>query len=201
MACLGPLHTLWFFLFFFIPCDLKSSNHELVLGQTVSRPYLPGPQRRKWQPTPVSLPGKSHGQRSLAGLHSMGSQRVRHDWATSLHFPGLPAPNCHSICLLLSLLLCIKNPRENLSVWALIPLLSPTGVKMEKTHQTQAFTLRHPAQWDWLPALSPWAWAHHQPVEHNLGPSSLSDPTALNSSPNWNSSPNFEFFTNFLVRL
>ena len=25
------------------------------------------PWRRKWQPTPVFLPGKSHGQRSLAG--------------------------------------------------------------------------------------------------------------------------------------
>jgi len=33
--------------------------------------------RRKWQPTPVFLPGKSHGQRSLVGLQSMGSQRVR----------------------------------------------------------------------------------------------------------------------------
>ena len=34
------------------------------------------PWRRKWQPTPVLLPRKSHGQRSLV---SMGSQRVRHD--------------------------------------------------------------------------------------------------------------------------
>ena len=25
------------------------------------------PWRRKWQPTPVSLPGESHGQRSLVG--------------------------------------------------------------------------------------------------------------------------------------
>ena len=25
------------------------------------------PWRRKWQPTPVFLPGKAHGQRSLAG--------------------------------------------------------------------------------------------------------------------------------------
>ena len=25
------------------------------------------PWRRRWQPTPVFLPGKSHGQRSLAG--------------------------------------------------------------------------------------------------------------------------------------
>ena len=33
------------------------------------------PWRRKWQPTPISLPGKSHGQRSLAGyIQFMGSQ-------------------------------------------------------------------------------------------------------------------------------
>ena len=31
------------------------------------------PWRRKWQPTPVFLPGKSHGQRSMSG--SMGSQK------------------------------------------------------------------------------------------------------------------------------
>ena len=30
--------------------------------------------RSKWQTTPVLLPGKSHGQRSLGGLQSMGSQ-------------------------------------------------------------------------------------------------------------------------------
>ena len=28
--------------------------------------------RRKWQPTPVFLPGKSHGQRSLAGYSPWG---------------------------------------------------------------------------------------------------------------------------------
>ena len=30
------------------------------------------PWRRKWQPTPVFLPGKSHGQRSLVGCSSWG---------------------------------------------------------------------------------------------------------------------------------
>ena len=29
-------------------------------------------QRRQWQPTPVLLPGKSHGQRSLVGCHLWG---------------------------------------------------------------------------------------------------------------------------------
>ena len=42
------------------------------------------PWRRKWQPTPVSLPGESHGRRSLVGYSLQGSQRVGHDWATSL---------------------------------------------------------------------------------------------------------------------
>ena len=39
------------------------------------------PWRRKWQPTPVFLPGESHGQRSLAGYSPCG-HRVGHDWAT-----------------------------------------------------------------------------------------------------------------------
>ena len=30
------------------------------------------PWRRAWQPTPVFLPGKSHGQRSLAGYSPWG---------------------------------------------------------------------------------------------------------------------------------
>ena len=30
------------------------------------------PWRRKWQPTPVFLPGKPHGHRNLAGYNSCG---------------------------------------------------------------------------------------------------------------------------------
>ena len=30
------------------------------------------PRRRKWQPTPIFLPGKSRGQRSLEGYSSWG---------------------------------------------------------------------------------------------------------------------------------
>ena len=30
------------------------------------------PWKRKWQPTPVSLPGESHGQRSLVGYSPWG---------------------------------------------------------------------------------------------------------------------------------
>ena len=35
--------------------------------------------RRKWQPTPVFLPGKSHGQRSLVGYSPWGCTKSRYD--------------------------------------------------------------------------------------------------------------------------
>ena len=40
------------------------------------------PWRREWQPAPVSLPGASHGQRSLAGYGPWCPQSVGHDLAT-----------------------------------------------------------------------------------------------------------------------
>ena len=36
--------------------------------------------RRKWQPTPVFLPGESQGWGKPGGLPSMGSNRVRDNW-------------------------------------------------------------------------------------------------------------------------
>ena len=40
------------------------------------------PWRRKWPPAPVFLPGKSHGQRSLAGYYPQDHRRVQHNLAT-----------------------------------------------------------------------------------------------------------------------
>ena len=38
------------------------------------------PWRRKWQTTPVFLPGEFHGQRSLAGYNPWGLKSIRHNW-------------------------------------------------------------------------------------------------------------------------
>ena len=48
------------------------------------------PWRRKWQPTPVFLPGDSHGQKSLVGYSPRG-HRVRPNWATTPP-PSSPPP-------------------------------------------------------------------------------------------------------------
>ena len=42
--------------------------------------------RRKWQPTPVVLPGKSYGQRSLSGYSPWSHERDEHDFATKQLF-------------------------------------------------------------------------------------------------------------------
>ena len=47
-----------------------------ILGLGIS------PWRRKWQSTPVFLPGKFHGQRSLVGDSLWGHKRVGHDLPT-----------------------------------------------------------------------------------------------------------------------
>jgi len=37
------------------------------------------PWRRKWKPTPVLLPGESHGERSLVGYSPRGRKESAHD--------------------------------------------------------------------------------------------------------------------------
>ena len=40
------------------------------------------PWRRKWQPTPVFWPGKSHGERRLVGYSPWGHERFKYDLET-----------------------------------------------------------------------------------------------------------------------
>ena len=46
------------------------------------------PWRRKWQPTPVFLPGESHGQRSLVGYSPRGHKESGTTEQLHFHFCG-----------------------------------------------------------------------------------------------------------------
>ena len=72
-----------------LPWWFRGQSVCLQCGKPGFNPWVGKiPWRRKWQPTPVFLPGKSHGWKNLVRLQSMGLQRVGHDWATSLtHSP------------------------------------------------------------------------------------------------------------------
>ena len=70
-----------------LPWWLRQWSVCLQWGRTGFNPWVGKiPWRRKWQPTPVFLPGNSQEWRNLVGYKSMESQRVRHNWATSHSF-------------------------------------------------------------------------------------------------------------------
>ena len=79
--------------------DGKESSCKADLGPIpgLGRPL----KRRKWQLTPVFLPGDYHRQRSLVGHSPMGSQRVGHNWETNtfafLFFIKHPAPTTNPL--------------------------------------------------------------------------------------------------------
>ena len=70
--------------------------------------------RRQWHPTPVLLPGKSHGRRSLVGrLQSMGWLRVGHNWAASLSRIGEGSGNPLQG-------FCLENLRDGGAWWVAV---------------------------------------------------------------------------------
>jgi len=46
-------------------------NSPAMRETRVCSPGQEMPWRREWQPIPVFLPGESHGQRSLVGVHGV----------------------------------------------------------------------------------------------------------------------------------
>ena len=62
-------------------------NHLPAMRETWFNPWVGKiPWRRKWQPTPVLLPGKSNGQRSLVGYSSRGSKESNTTERLHFHF-------------------------------------------------------------------------------------------------------------------
>ena len=74
-------------------------------------------QRRQWHPTPILLPGKSHGRRSLVGCSRWG--RYESDTTERLHFHF--SLSCigegNSNPLQCS---CLENPRDGGAWWAAV---------------------------------------------------------------------------------
>ena len=88
----------------------------LVVLQAFGKPQLTN-WRRQWHPTPVLLPGKSHGRKSLVGCSPWG--REESDTTERLHFhfslscigEGNGSPLQCS---------CLENPRDGGAWWAAI---------------------------------------------------------------------------------
>ena len=86
-------------------------------------------QRRQWQPTPVLLPGKSHGWRSLVGSSPWGheesdtTERIHFHFSLSCIGEGNGTPLQSS---------CLENPRDRGAWWTVI-----YGVAQSRTRLRQ----------------------------------------------------------------
>ena len=86
-------------------------------------------QRRQWHPTPVLLPGKFHGWRSLVGCSPWG--REESDMTEWLHFhfslsctgEGNGNPLQYS---------CLENPREGGAWWAAIYGVAQSWTRLKR---------------------------------------------------------------------
>ena len=57
----------------------QKTKNLLAMQETWGDPWVGKiPWRRTWQPTPVLLPEKSHGQRSLVGYSPWGHETSAH---------------------------------------------------------------------------------------------------------------------------
>ena len=93
--------------------------------------------RRQWHPTPVLLPGKSHGRRSLVGCSPWCPQRVRHDWATSLSRTGEGKGNPLQCS-------CLENPRDGRAWWALVYGVAQSRTRLKQLSSSSSSMLVRP---------------------------------------------------------
>ena len=74
-------------------------------------------QRRQWQPTPVLLPGKSHGQRSLVGCSPWGLEESDTTERLHFHFSLSCIGEGNGNPLQCS---CLENPMDGGAWWAAV---------------------------------------------------------------------------------
>ena len=107
--------------------------------------------RRQWQPTPVLLPGKSHGWRSLVGCSPWG--REDSDTTERLHFhfslscigEGNGNPFQCS---------CLENPRDRGAWWAAIYGVAQSRTRLKRLSSSSRQRVQR-RQWQLAPVLLP----------------------------------------------
>ena len=91
-------------------------------------------RRRQWQPTPVLLHGKSHGQRSLVGCSPWGrtesdtTERLHFDFSLSCTGEGNGSPLQCS---------CLENPRDGGACWAAVYGVTESRTRLKRQQQQQ----------------------------------------------------------------
>ena len=142
ISCLTTSSLLWFMdLTFQVPMQYCSLQHQSLLLSPVTstkqqRKTIEWERwRRQWQPTPVVLPGKSHGWRGLVGFSPWGHEES--DTTKWLHFhfslscieEGNGNPFHYS---------CLENPRDGRAWWAAVYGVAQSQTWLERLHSSSS---------------------------------------------------------------
>ena len=96
--------------YYFLCATTKPYCYHFIYGDILS-------QRRRWHPTPVLLPGKSHGWRSLVGCSPWGREESDTTERLPFHFSLSCTGEGNGNLLQCS---CLENPRDGGAWWAAV---------------------------------------------------------------------------------
>ena len=125
-VCFGISVDDWLSLCSYIACCLGEASWDGCCQQLEWCQVLD--QRRQWHPTPVLLPGKSHGWRSLVGCSLWGCW----GWDTTEHLHFHFSLSCigegNGNPLQCS---CLENPRDRAAWWAAVCGVTQSQTQMK----------------------------------------------------------------------
>ena len=93
------------------------------------RPHRLQPRRRQWHPTPVLLPGKSHGRSSLVGCSPWGRQESDTTERLPFHFSLSCIGEGNGNPLQCS---CLENPRDEGAWWAAVSGVAESWTRLKQ---------------------------------------------------------------------
>ena len=88
-----------------------------------------GARRKQWQPTPVLLPGKSHGQRSLVGCSPWGHKELDTTEWLCFHFSLSCIGEGNGNPLQYS---CLENPMDSGAWWAAVYEVAQSWTRLKQ---------------------------------------------------------------------
>ena len=86
-------------------------------------------RRRRWHPTPVLLPGKSHGRRSLVGCSPWGREESDMTERLPFHFSLSCIGEGNGSPLQCS---CLENPRDGGAWWAAVCGVTQSRTRLKR---------------------------------------------------------------------
>ena len=86
-------------------------------------------RRRRWHPTPVLLPGKSHGWRSLVGCSPWGCEESDTTERLHFHFPLSCIREGNGNPVQCS---CLENPRDGGAWWAAVYGVAQSRTRLKR---------------------------------------------------------------------